>query len=99
MKNKYKLKIDSDSFVSVADLRKNLSKYSKQAKEAPIIVINKSKPEYALVDINFLKKFEEMEEELEGARIMAEFEEEKKDPSNWLTKEQLYENLRNAGLL
>jgi prevent-host-death family protein len=99
MEKKYKIKIDKESFVSVADLRKNLSKYSKRAKESPVIVINKSKPEYALVDIEFLKKFEEMEEEMEGARIMAEFEEEKKDPSKWLTKEQLMKNLKDAGLI
>ena len=91
---KYKLKIDPDSIVSVSDLRKNLSKYTKQAKLEPLVVFNRNKPEYVLIDF---KKYQEYEEFLEGARIMAEFEAE--NPSERLTKEQLMKNLRNAGLL
>ncbi len=96
---KYKLKIDPDSIVSVSELRRNLSKYGEKAQKAPVLVMNNSKIDYAIININLLKKFEERMEDLEDMIIAQRWERDKDNPAAWMSEEEFMKRMKDENLL
>lgn len=97
--DKYKLKIDPDSIISVSELRRNLSKYGERAQKAPVLVMNKSKIKYAVVNVELLRKFEEMMEDMEDMIIAQRWERDKDNPDAWMSEEEFMKELKDEGIV